>query len=292
MKLLVVGHRGQVARALAERARGKAGLELTALGRPGLDLATPGSAAAAITGSDADVVINAAAFTAVDSAEDEPALADRINGEAAGEVAAAALGIGAPVIQISTDYVFDGRSRRPYRPGDPPHPLGAYGRSKLAGEEAVRASNPGHFILRTAWVISPFGPNFVTTMLRLAGEREEIAVVDDQIGSPTSALEFADGVLAAAQAASAGVGLGRTYHLAGAGQCSWAELAAEAFDISRKHGGPWATVRPIPSSDYPVRAERPAYSVLDNHAFEAEFGVTMPPWQRSLEPIVARLLAS
>ncbi len=182
MRILVTGAHGQVVTSLLERA--PLGVEVVAMGRPDLDLADPASIANAFDGEVADLVVNAAAFTAVDKAESEEALATRVNGEGAGLVAGAARALGAPIIQLSTDYVFDGAADRPYREDDPTGPIGAYGRSKLAGEEAVAAANPRHVILRTAWVYSPFGANFVKTMLRLGETRREVRVVADQFREP------------------------------------------------------------------------------------------------------------
>lgn len=179
MKVLVTGREGQVVRALLERGADVPGLELIAVGRPELDLAEPGNATEVVRRITPDVVVSAAAYTAVDQAEDEPELANRVNGEAPGELAAAAREIGAPIIHLSTDYVF-GSKAEPYREDDPVGPIGAYGRSKLLGEERVRAENPDHLILRTAWVYSPWGKNFVKTMLALARDRDEMA------WSPTS----------------------------------------------------------------------------------------------------------
>src|SRR4051812_19276650 len=196
MKILVTGTEGQLARSLVERALLRNDIELVALGRPELDLKAPGSAAAAIAEAAPDLVINAAAYTAVDGAEDEPERAFRINADAAGEVAAAAVRAGAAVIQLSTDYVFDGRGEDAYREDASVNPLGVYGRSKLAGEEQVRSANPRHAIVRTAWVYSPFSRNFVKSIMAAAGTRDRLTVVDDQRGSPTSALDLADGLLA------------------------------------------------------------------------------------------------
>ena len=196
MRVLVTGKHGQVATALLERAR--AGAELVMLGRPEFDLTEPATLAKAIVAAQPDVVINAAAYTAVDKAESEPDLAHRVNAEAAGAVAAAAAEIGAPILQLSTDYIFDGSLGRPYRENDPTAPLGVYGASKRAGEAAVIKANPRHAILRTAWVYAPFGANFVRTMLRLGETRDVVRVVADQQGCPTNALDIADALLAVA----------------------------------------------------------------------------------------------
>lgn len=291
MRILVTGREGQLVRSLLERASAFPDLEVIAAGRPLVDLAEPDSIGTAIRAVQPDLVINAAAYTAVDRAEAEPELAFRINAEAAGEAAAAAREVGAPVIQLSTDYVFDGRSGEPYREDAPTNPLNIYGASKLRGEEAVRSANPRHLILRTSWVYSPFGSNFVKTMLRLAEERKEVRVVADQHGSPTSALDLADALLRIArEMPSRTAGEGSTCHLAGAGSCSWAEFAAEIFKASEASGGPSAIVVPIGSSDYPTPAARPLRSVLDTSAIRTAFGIQLRPWQSSVRDVVARLL--
>lgn len=294
MKLLVTGREGQLARSLAEQVAGAADLELIFAARPKCDLAVPGSAAAFIADTRPDLIVNAAAYTAVDQAEDEEAIAFRINADAAGEVAAAAAEAGAPIIHVSTDYVFDGSARTPIDEDQPVAPLGVYGRSKLAGEEQVRAANPRHLILRTAWVISPFGRNFVKSMLAAAASRPELTVVADQQGSPTSALDLAAGILRAARQVGEGREglLGRTFHLAGKGEASWFDLASAIMEEARNVGHPAAAVRPIATADWPTRATRPAYSVLDSRRFAEATGAAMPHWRSSLPVIVTRLAAS
>jgi dTDP-4-dehydrorhamnose reductase len=231
VKVLVTGKEGQLVRSLLERSQGRKDIELTAVGRPDLDLETPGSAGEAIARFAPEVVINAAAYTAVDQAEDEPDRAFRINGDAAGEVAAAARAAGARVIHVSTDYVFDGRGEGAYAPDAPVAPLGVYGRSKLAGEEQVRSNNPDHAIVRTAWVYSPFGKNFLKTMMMLGETRDLVTVVGDQYGNPSSALDLADGLLSILDSWAGGrrTGLGETYHLAGTGAASWFDFASFIF---------------------------------------------------------------
>ena len=194
MRILVTGRQGQVVSSLIEAAAGRPRLEIIAAGRPELDLADPASVHAAIQAARPDIVVSAAAYTAVDQAEDEPEIAAAINERGAGAVAAAAAGIGAPVIHLSTDYVFSGGGERPYREDDPAAPIGVYGATKLAGERAVAAANPRHLILRTAWVYSVYGKNFVKTMLRLAADRDSLSVVADQWGNPTSAHDIADAI--------------------------------------------------------------------------------------------------
>ena len=293
MRIVVTGRDGQVARSLAER--GAAGPhELVFLARPDLDLAEPDGIAPAIAAARPDLVVSAAAYTAVDKAEGEEALATRVNGDGAGAVARAAAAAGAPVINLSTDYVFDGTADRPYREDDPVAPLGAYGRSKLAGERAVAGAGAPFLILRTAWVYSPFGANFVRTMLRLAGDRDELGVVADQRGCPTNALDIADAVLALADRWAAGdrAGWNAVYHLVGGGETHWADFARAIFAASQAEGGPAARVRDIATSDYPTPARRPANSRLDTARLAAAFGLRLPDWQSSLPPVVARLLAA
>ncbi|MES2119084.1 MAG: dTDP-4-dehydrorhamnose reductase [Pseudomonadota bacterium] len=289
MKVLVTGRSGQLARSLAERAEGR--VELVTMGRPELDLEEPGSAANAIAAARPDVVINAAAYTAVDEAEDEPERAMRINAEAAGEVAVAAAKLGVPVIQISTDYVFDGRGEGGYPEDAPTAPLGVYGRTKLAGEEAVRGANPRHVMVRTAWVYSPFGRNFVKTMMGAAKVREVLTVVDDQRGNPSSALDLADGLLAMVERWRdvPDLGLSQTYHLAGTGSTSWCGFARAVMAECAKLGLAAAKVQPIASADWPTKASRPHNSQLSSEKFVRDFGFVMPPWERSLTAVVARL---
>lgn len=293
MKALVTGRHGQLARSLGERSANHPSIELEFAGRPEIDLAVEGSAAAAIARLRPNVVINAAAYTAVDQAEDEPELAMRINAQGAREVAEAADSIGAPIIQVSTDYVFDGTSERAYREDDETGPISVYGASKLRGEEAAREANPRHLIVRASWVVSPFGRNFVRTMVEAARSREVLNVVDDQRGRPTSALDLADALLAILDRWAAGdmVGQGRTYHVANAGEASWFELAREIMDECRRVGAPAAEVRPIASSEWPTKAERPRNSVLDCSRFEEEFRWEMPDWRPSVRAIVRRLAA-
>jgi dTDP-4-dehydrorhamnose reductase len=294
MRVLATGKHGQLVRSLLEQARGVEGLEIVTAGRPEVDMEVPGALARAIEETAPDAVVNAAAYTAVDLAEDEPERAFRINAEAAGEAAEAARAAGAPILHISTDYVFDGRASGPYAEDSPTNPLGVYGRSKLAGEERVRAASADHLILRTAWVYSPFGRNFLKTMMALA-ERTEIAkVVADQKGNPSSALDLADGLLSILQRWRAGdrIGLGGIYHLAGTGGASWADFAQVIFDECRALGRPAAEVEPIATADWPTKAKRPANSTLDCSKFAADFKHTMPEWRQSARDIVRRLAAA
>jgi len=288
MKILVTGREGQLVRSLLERGQSSPGLSLIALGRPELDLEDPASIGTAIARHSPDVVINAAAYTAVDRAEDEPEQAFRINGAAAGEVAAAARQAGARVIQISTDYVFDGRLDAPYAEDAPATPLGVYGQSKLQGEEMVRRENPGHAIVRTSWVYSPFGHNFLKTMMTLARARDTVSVVDDQFGSPSSALDLADGLLAMAAhwRQNPEAGLGETYHLAGTGRTSWFDFARHIFVECERLGRSFATVQPIPTEQWPTKAVRPKNSALDCSKFERDFGFRAPHWADAAARVV------
>jgi dTDP-4-dehydrorhamnose reductase len=290
--LLVIGREGQLARSLAERAPHH-GINATFIGRPQIELADPKTIEAAIGGSSAPIVVNTAAYTAVDQAEGEPDPAWQVNAAAPGIMAAAASARGARLVHISTDYVFDGRSSAFYTEEDEVAPLGVYGRTKLGGEECVRAAGREHAIVRTAWVYSPFGRNFVRTMLTLAKDRPEIRVVADQIGTPTSALDLADGLLTMIKAwrADPGSATGGTYHLAGGGETSWAGLADHVFGVSRAAGGPVARVAAIPTSGYPTPAPRPANSRLSSDKFVRTFGYRAPAWRVSVDQVVRRLIA-
>ncbi|NOW46439.1 dTDP-4-dehydrorhamnose reductase [Novosphingobium sp. SG751A] len=289
MRIAVTGKTGQVVSALIER---HGGHDLIALGRPGLDLSRPDSIAPAIRAARPDLVVSAAAYTGVDEAELHREQAMAINGIGAGEVARAAWQLSVPLIHLSSDYVFDGTKDGPYTEQDILAPLGVYGLSKMAGERAVRAAHPGAVILRTAWIYSPFGHNFVKTMLRLAATRDEIAVVADQIGNPTSALDMADAVLALAERL-AGDGArkeGRVFHLAGSGEASWADLAEAVFAASTAAGGPWARVRPITAAQYPAAAMRPANSRLFCGAMADAHGIRLPDWRASAAQVVSLLV--
>ena len=292
MKILVTGRNGQIARSLAERVDGHPDVELVTTGRPQLDLADPRTVATAIAAARPDIVVSAAAYTAVDRAEDEPDQAQAINADGAGAVAAAAAAIGAAVIHLSTDYVFSGGKDGAYSEGDEPDPQTVYGRTKLAGEQAVAAANPRHVIVRTAWVYSPFGRNFVRTMLDLARQRDSVAVVADQWGNPTSALDIADGLfrIAAALSGDEPDEYHGVFHLAGAGSTNWSGLARLVFDESRSHGGPSATVEDIATAQYRTKALRPANSRLSCEKLGRVFGWQAPDWQASCRRVVARLV--
>jgi dTDP-4-dehydrorhamnose reductase len=291
VRLLITGHDGQLARSIAERAAGREGIELLFVARPKADLEVPGTVGEAIRSARPDLVVNAAAFTEVDRAEDEPDLAYRINADAAGEAAEAAASVGCPIVQMSTDYVFDGRARRPYGETAATSPLNIYGASKLAGEAQVRAAAEHHLIVRTSWLFGPFGRNFVKTMIGLARERDEIHVVDDQRGSPTDTLALADAIFVAAKGLLAGPGPGRTLHIAGKDVCTWADVARQVMASIADAGGRGAKIVGIHSSDYPTKAQRPAYSALDSSEFERTFNFTFPDWRKSVDAVVRRLVA-
>ncbi len=282
MRLLVFGRTGQVATELARRL--PEGVSARFLGRDETDLMDPGACAARI--GDCDAVVNAAAWTAVDRAEAEEAAATVVNGDAPAAMARACAAQGLPFLHISTDYVFDGAGDRPFRPEDPTGPLGAYGRSKLAGETGVRDSGARHLILRTSWVVSAHGTNFARTMLRLGRERETLNVVSDQIGGPTPAAAIADALAAAARAMVQGAP-GGTYHFAGAPDTSWAGFAREIM----ARAGLGCTIRDIPASSYPTPARRPPNSRLDCSALERDFGIRRPDWRAGLDDILRELNA-
>lgn len=294
MRIVVTGKTGQVSMSLVERAA-EQGVSLLAVGRPEFDLADAEQGLDAIAAAKPDVIVSAAAYTAVDKAESDAATASAVNADGAAALARLAASLGVPLVHLSTDYVFDGSKPTPYVESDPTNPLGVYGATKLAGEHAVAAATPNHAILRTAWVYSPFGANFVKTMLRVGAERPELRVVDDQIGNPTSALDIADAVLVVARnlhdrpddAALRGV-----FHLTGSGDASWADFASAIFAASTPLGGPSASVVRITTADYPTPARRPANSRLSCDKLNLVHGIVMPAWKSSAHAVVARLLGS
>jgi len=296
LRIVVTGGPGQLVLSLIERgtARQSEHFEVAAVGPPELDLATPDddTVLAALAAARPDVIVNAAAHTAVDKAESERDLAFAINAEGAGAVARAAARLGVPLVHVSTDYVFSGDKAAPYREDDMPAPTGIYGASKLAGEQAVLASGADAAILRTAWVYSPFGANFVKTMLRLAETRDDLAVVADQRGNPTSALDLADAVLTVAVhlRADAAQDLRGVFHATGSGEASWAEFATAIFAASAADGGPSARVKAITTAEYPTPARRPANSRLDCALLAHRHGVRLPDWRESTAAVVARLV--
>ncbi|MDR0183162.1 dTDP-4-dehydrorhamnose reductase [Lysobacter arvi] len=294
MRLLLLGANGQVGHAL-RRSLARVG-ETIAATRSGrvddgtaceaLDLADLHGIASFVARVRPDVVVNAAAYTAVDRAEDDADAAFRINAQAAGRLADACADLGIPLVHYSTDYVFDGRGSRPYREDDATSPLGVYGRSKREGEEAIARSGARHLILRTAWVYGGYGHNFMRTMLRLGAERDELRVVADQRGCPTPAWLVAD---VTAHVLQRGILASGVRHLVAAGETTWHGFAeaifAEALDAGRIARAP--RVQPIATRDYPTRAVRPAYSVLATDRLCAEYGIELPHWRAALRETLA-----
>jgi dTDP-4-dehydrorhamnose reductase len=294
MRIVVTGRDGQIVRALRERGT-EFGHEIVALGRPEFDLAGESDVIAKlIEQARPDAIVAAAAYTAVDRAESEPELAAVVNVDGAVAVAEAAKALCVPLIHLSTDYVFDGTKHGPYSENDATSAIGVYGQTKLAGEKAVLAAHDNIAILRTAWVYSPFGANFATTMLRLAVDRDEVRVVSDQVGNPTSALDMADAIMAMTVnlASSPSPALRGVFHIAGAGEASWADFAEGIFTASTAAGGPAARVRRISTSEYPTPARRPANSRLDCSKLLARHGLGLPDWHSSIAPVVHRLIGA
>lgn len=291
-RIVVTGTEGQVVSSLVEKTAGRDDIELVLIGLPELDLSDTARIAPAIEALKPDVILSVAAYTAVDAAESAEALALAVNGTAVGEIGKAAAKLGVPVVHLSTDYVFDGEKEGWYVETDPTGPVSAYGRTKLAGELALAAATPNYAILRTAWVYSPFGKNFVKTMLKLAETRETVGVVADQIGCPTSALDIADALLkvAANLLASGDPALRGLFHLTGSGEAAWADFSQEIFQVSKGLGGPGAAVDRIPTSAYPTPARRPKNSRLECTKLERVHGVRLPDWRASTEVVVRRLL--
>jgi len=277
MTILVFGAGGQVGR----EALARGGESVVSARRAEADLGETGAAARLIARVRPAAVINAAAFTAVDRAESERALAFRVNAEAAGEIARAAADAGARLIHLSTDYVFDGSAAGPLAEDAPTGPLSAYGQSKLEGEQRVLGACPGAIVLRTSWVFAGHGANFVRTMLRLAAEKKPLRIVADQRGGPTPAGALADACLALARRD----GPGGIYHLQGAPAVSWAEFAKAIFAAAALD----ATVEPIATANYPTPARRPLYTVLDCSKIARDYGIVQPDWRAHLPSIVAEL---
>ncbi|MEO7149206.1 MAG: dTDP-4-dehydrorhamnose reductase [Rhodanobacteraceae bacterium] len=304
MRILLLGANGQVGHELLRSLRPFG--EIIAATRDGkiddrtacetVDLAQPQTLPALLDRIVPDLIVNAAAYTAVDRAEDEPELAQRVNGEAVAVLGAWATAHGARVLQYSTDYVFDGSATRPYREDDATNPVSVYGQTKLAGEISLRASGARHLILRTAWVYAARGQNFLRTMLRRGAERDELRVVDDQIGAPTSARLIADvtaQIIArlCAEGDTNDVSRDGTYHLVASGQTSWCGFARVIIERAQRTGLLVRAPRviPIKTADYPTRARRPAYSVLDTTKLRKAFGIELPDWQAALDAAIAEL---
>jgi dTDP-4-dehydrorhamnose reductase len=301
IRALVTGAGGQVGAQVARLLQGRA--DTTALDRSRLDLSDPAAIAACIREERPQLIVNAAAYTAVDRAESEPALAHAVNAVAPGVIAEEARRLGALLIHFSTDYVFDGEKSSPYVEGDATHPLNVYGRTKLEGERGIEANGCAHVILRTSWVYGPRGANFLLTMLRMAATRDELRVVDDQRGAPTSSLQLARAVLelfapgdsqrpiAAADIARVAARRG-LYHGSAAGETTWFGFARAIFEARAR--APGSTFKPprllaIPAREYPTPARRPANSLLSNARLEETFGVRLADWRSGLEETLSAL---
>jgi len=287
-RVLVLGAGGQLGRELLRTVDSQ--LECVALTRQQLDIGDSTAVTGRLVELDPAVVINAAAYTAVDAAEQNADAARRANEQGPANLARACRDLGARLLHVSTDFVFNGEADQPYRPDSPTSPLGEYGRSKLAGEQAVLAMLPGALVMRASWVYSRFGSNFVKTMLRLMAERDELSVVADQRGSPT----WAHGLAGALWAAAARPQLSGIYHWSDGGECSWYEFAVaiceEACALSLLPGP--ITIKPIATSEYPTPAKRPAYSALDNTASRVDLNMPVIPWRTQLQGMLVDLKES
>ncbi len=286
MRFWLLGRNGQVGRELLPRLQALGTVEAPGRNDPGGDLSKPAEVARAIAAAAPDVVVNAAAYTAVDRAESEPELADLVNAQAPAAMARACEAAGAWLVHYSTDYVFNGSGQRPWREGDAPAPLSVYGRTKLAGEQGVAAATSRHLIFRTSWVHGAQGGNFIRTMLRLAAEREQLNVVADQIGAPTSASLIAQVTVDALNAARDRPELAGLYHLAAAGETSWQAYARFVIGQARARGValrvPPEAVFPLATADYPTPARRPLNSRLDTQRLQAAFGLRLPHWEEGV----------
>ena len=285
MRALILGAGGQVGRALAAAA--PEGCELVALSRADCDVGDEGAVRAAIAEARPEILFNAAAYTAVDKAEAEPEAARRLNAEAPGLLAAAARAAGARLVHLSTDFVFGGAAERPRRPDDPAQPESVYARTKLDGEAAALAGDPDALVVRASWIYAPVGQNFVNTMLRLIGERDEIRVVADQIGTPTWAPRLAGALWRLAALGARGI-----HHYTDSGVASWYDFAVAIGEEALAAGliGRAGRVVPIATEDYPTPARRPAYSVLDKQATWALLGAPAPHWRANLRANLRELL--
>jgi dTDP-4-dehydrorhamnose reductase len=287
--LLLLGAGGQLGQEIVARA---AAFDVTvaARSRADTDIADPTAVAAALDGSNPDIVVNAGAYTKVDKAETERDEAFRVNAAGPGVIAAACAARDIPLIHISTDYVFDGNKPSPYVETDPTAPLGAYGASKLAGEAAVRERHKKHVILRTSWVYGRYGANFLKTVLRLAGERSELRIVADQRGSPTNTRDLADAILELTPRLVRGGDDWGTYHFSGDGETTWCQFADEILKAREATVGARPALTPITTAEYPTPARRPSNSVLDNGRFRTTFRLKARPWRDAVKDTVDALL--
>lgn len=288
MRMVVTGINGQIACSLKAIESGN--LQIITLGRPDLDLKQPSSVMKAIRNAAPDIIVSSAAYTAVDRAESEQDEAFAVNCGGARTVAEAARDLGIPVIHMSTDYVFDGLKFEPYQEDDPTAPISVYGRSKLAGEQAVAEVTANHVILRTAWVYSDYGNNFIKTMIRLAATRDEIGVVDDQLGSPTSADDIAKAIVDIGRRllADCSQELRGVFHLAGSGETTWAGFAKFILSILEERTGKHVHIREISTSEYPTQAQRPQNSRLDCSKIHRHYGIKLPEWTYSTQHILKK----
>ena len=287
MNVLVTGGGGQLARAV--EALCPIGDAVVVRTIDELDITDPAAVHAQVASMSPDLIVNAAAYTAVDRAEEEEAVARAVNAEGPRHLAEAAALSGATLVHVSTDYVFDGTSSKPYRPEDQPNPLSAYGRTKLEGERAVvEVLGSEALIVRTAWLYDAVGPNFLTTMLRLMNERTEVRVVDDQRGTPTWAATLASAIWALVRGDARGI-----FHVTDAGQASWYDFACKIKEVAYGRSMiPDVTVTPIPGSEYPTPAPRPGSSVLDVRAVEPFLSSPLPQWQTNVEACIATMDAA
>ena len=289
MKILVFGASGQIGREVCRAARPPR-YAILPLDRKAVDITKSAAVSAMLARETPDLVINLAAYTAVDRAESEPEVAWAANCAGAAHIAGACDESATPLVHLSTDYVFDGRKTGPYREEDAVGPLGVYGRSKEAGERAVRAAVARHMILRTAWVFGAYGANFVKTMLRLAAERPVLRVVADQRGCPTAAADIAAALMVIAAHIERGKAKWGTYHFVGAGATSWHSFAQAIFDQAAPQLAACPQVEPITTEQYPTPARRPMNSVLDCRKIEEVFGISSPPWRTALATVIRELL--
>jgi len=291
MKIVIIGRNGQLARALIA-AGAPEGMRLQAISPPELDITSRESVDRALSCTRPDVVINTAAYTAVDTAESEAQAAFSLNRDGARHLAQACCRMQIPLVHISTDYVFDGKKAAPYVEEDPTCPLNVYGKSKLEGERAVRQYCQQHLILRTSWLFSPHGRNFVRAILQQAQMRDSLQVVDDQLGTPTYAAHLARGILHMLQVMRSSMDEfpWGTYHMSGAGKASWCTLAQEVLSCAARLGGPVARVQPIASAEFPSPARRPTDTRLDNGKLIKAFGIRLPDWREGTHECVRAIL--
>ncbi|MFC7396681.1 dTDP-4-dehydrorhamnose reductase [Chelatococcus sp. GCM10030263] len=289
MRILLFGAAGQLGSEILASS-GEQGIAIVGLTRRDVDITDATAVARAIEAEGPSLVVNASAYTAVDQAEKERDLAEAVNGRAPGFMAAACASTGIPLVHFSTDYVFDGTKTGAYVETDPVAPLGAYGESKLAGEEAVRARLAEHLILRTSWVYGFYGRNFLKTILRLANERDALTIVADQRGCPTATRDLAGAIFIAAQQVAQGGANWGTYHLAGQGATTWHGFATAIVAAAQPFTGRSPTVKAITTADYPTPARRPANSELDSSRFAEAFGFRAAPWQQRVEDCVSGLM--